>query len=393
MPAFMALAANRPRARRECRPGKSMPTMRIPSTSASLSTLSAPTPAEQDVGAFCDLVGQPVIEIVMHLGRQFIVTQIRENDLFFVIWVGTVVRRRSIEGHCEFVRSTSKPVRGENLASTFPTCGRLPYHGKVFVRKAISSGRQPVAGVQSVERAFSVLSRLSERPTALSELARAVDLPVSTTSRLLGTLEALGAVERLDPLGVYRIGPAILSMASAADQSQSLVAIAEDEMIALSEELGEAVGLSVPAGHNMHYTSQVMADSPIQVRDWVGEQIPMHLVSSGLVLLANWTSDAVENYADRDLEGPTKNSITDADQLRDRVEAIRDAGVAWTHEELESGINSVAAPLFVAGEAVAAIHLHGPAFRFPGDRTEQVEKAVMAAAERINLMLGPLGGW
>ena len=54
----------------------------------------------------------------------------------------------------------------------------------------------------------------------------------------------------------------------------------------LTESLGEATGLSVLDGHDVLYLGQVEADHPVQVRDWTGERLPAHLVSSGFVLLA-----------------------------------------------------------------------------------------------------------
>ena len=53
------------------------------------------------------------------------------------------------------------------------------------------------ATVQSVDRAFAVLRRVANVPGGISDVARAVDLPVSTVARLLGTLESLGAVVRI----------------------------------------------------------------------------------------------------------------------------------------------------------------------------------------------------
>lgn len=69
------------------------------------------------------------------------------------------------------------------------------------------------SGVQSVGRAFALLEALSAEHLVLTELARRVELPVSTTARLLGTLSDLGAVERLED-GAYRIGPVMKSIAT-----------------------------------------------------------------------------------------------------------------------------------------------------------------------------------
>jgi DNA-binding IclR family transcriptional regulator len=93
---------------------------------------------------------------------------------------------------------------------------------------------------------------------------------------------------------------------------------------------------------------------------------------------------------DAALRGPlerfTPATIVDSAALR-RVmrEVIRD-GVAWTADEYAEGITSVAAPVVdAAGEVVAAIHVHGPSYRFPGEQPrDRVEEALRAAATRVS---------
>ncbi len=246
-----------------------------------------------------------------------------------------------------------------------------------------------MSGVQSVDRAFRLLEAVGEEPSGLTELARRVDLPVSTASRLLGTLEDVGAVERVEELGIYRIGPLILTMASSADSSEHLKAVARPELEWLAATIDEASGLSVPTGYEMRYLDQVDADQAVQVRDWVGARLPMHLVSSGLVVVANWSADAVESFLDRGFDATTPSSVVDPEAIRLRLDRIRAAGVAWTVDELEPGITSVAAPILSAmGEVVGAVHLHGPTYRFPGDRRQKAETAVVDAAGRIADGLG-----
>ncbi len=247
-----------------------------------------------------------------------------------------------------------------------------------------------MSGVQSVERAFRLLQAISVEPSGLTELARSVELPISTASRLLGTLEGLGAVERLEDAGLYRIGPAISSMALTVDADVSLAAVAHAELEALMGEVHEAAGLSVASGFSMHYIDQVDSVQPIQVQDWVGSRVPMHLVSSGLVVLAHWPSEVLEQYLDGELAAPTKHSISKPEAIRVRLDDVRARGVAWSMEELEIGINSVAAPIFSGmGEVIGAVHLHGPAYRFPGDGGERYEAAVVNAGRDITALLGP----
>ncbi len=246
-----------------------------------------------------------------------------------------------------------------------------------------------MGAVKSVARALTILEAVAEAPASLSDLARRVDLPISTTSRLLATLEESGAVERIDEQSSYRIGPKILAMASAGDSGTTLAAVAHSDLEALALEVGEAVGLGVLAGHTVHYMSQIETAHSVQVRDWVGHTVPLHLVSSGYALMGFWSDAAIDAYLDAPLIASTPASVTDPDQIRDRIDSVRATGICWTVEEFVEGITSVAAPVYNAsGEAVAAVHVHGPSYRFsPGQ--ERVEAALKRVAESISLAYSP----
>ena len=59
--------------------------------------------------------------------------------------------------------------------------------------------------VQSIERAFAVLRALTAGPAGVTDIAGRVGLPKSTVSRLLSTLEDIGAVEQVAAGSDYRI--------------------------------------------------------------------------------------------------------------------------------------------------------------------------------------------
>ena len=167
----------------------------------------------------------------------------------------------------------------------------------------------PMQSVQSIDRAFQLLGEIADDPAGISELSRRLDLPTSTVARLLSTLEGLGAVERLDSGTGYRIGPSVVTMAASIDPTQSLLAVAQPHLVELVEMVAEAVGVSIPAGYDVHYIGQVDCANPVQVRDWTGVSLPMHVVPSGMVVLAHWPDDAVDRYLDRKLDRYTARSV------------------------------------------------------------------------------------
>jgi DNA-binding IclR family transcriptional regulator len=228
-----------------------------------------------------------------------------------------------------------------------------------------------MSGVQSIQRAFALLRALSVGPAGVTELAERADLPKSTVSRLLSALEAEGAVEQLETGGEYQLGNTLADLAGAAAPGYSLITAARPHLMELTAQTGETSGLSVPDGDHVYYLDHVEAEEEVMVRSWTGERIPFHLVPSGLAILAGSPAPTVDRYLSQPLTSATPTSVTDPARIRERLEQIRRTGYLWFHQEFDESICSVAAPVWGAdGSVVAALHVHGPAFRFPGDRDE-----------------------
>ena len=247
----------------------------------------------------------------------------------------------------------------------------------------------PGGTVQSVDRAFAVLRQVAGVPGGISDVARAVDLPVSTVARLLGTLESLGAVVRIGDSGTYGIGAGIHALAGAIDASQTLVTRARPVLAELVARTGETSGLSVIEGDEVVYLDHVENTHEVTLRDWTGTRVPLHAVSSGLVLLAAEPAQFVARYLARPPARFTNRTMTQASRIKRRLATIRREGHAWTIGEFDDGITSVAAPVVDAhGATIAAIHCHGPSYRFPGDAdVETIAAHVIDAAHKLGVTL------
>lgn len=248
--------------------------------------------------------------------------------------------------------------------------------------------------VQSIERAFAILGALSDGPLGVTEVAARVRLPKSTVARLLSALQAEGAVEQVPGDTRYRVGARVTTLAARTLPGTNIVTLARPDLAELAAAAGEAAGLGVPDGDAVHYIDQVDTPNAVQARDWTGTRVPMHAVPSGQVLLARLGPEALEAYLRQPRERFTPHTLTDPDALRARLERVRSDGYAWVREEFDVGISSVAAAIVGSdGTAVAAIHVHGPSYRFPRPGSEErLAAGVVAAAQRISGRLGALGG-
>jgi DNA-binding IclR family transcriptional regulator len=242
-----------------------------------------------------------------------------------------------------------------------------------------------MSSVQSIRRAFDVLGTLGDGPLGVTEVADRAGLPKSTAARLLATLVGEGAVEQVPGDTSYRLGPRLITLSGGFSLARSLAAIARPMLIDLAEVSSEAAGLAMPDGDLVHYVDQVDTVHPVLVRDWTGVRAPLHAVSSGQVLLAFRTPAAIERYLERPMERFTDRTLADADSVRERLREIRRQGYTWAMEEFEVGTSSVAAPIADgSGEVIAAVHVHGPSYRFPPAGSEaDLAQLVLAGAARI----------
>jgi DNA-binding IclR family transcriptional regulator len=245
-----------------------------------------------------------------------------------------------------------------------------------------------MAAVQSIERAFAVLRALATGPAGVTDIAVRVGLPKSTVARLLSTLEGLEIIVQHEVGGSYRLGPGLADLASSIHPSGSLVAAARPHLVELVEQVGESAGISAADGARVHFLDQVDGDRQVRVRNWTGELLPMHSTSSGMVLLA-FADDALRSAVMRNpMERSTAHTITTAQALGRRLAEIRTVGHCWAYEEFEDGLNSVAAPVRDRrNHVVAAVHIHGPAFRFPGKAATRIGQLVVECGQRIGAAL------
>ena len=230
---------------------------------------------------------------------------------------------------------------------------------------------------------------LSLGSAGVTELSDRTGLPKSTVSRLLSSLESERAVQQNDA-GAYELGPGIDALESSSRIDRNAIEVARPHMVELMELTGEAVGLNRLEGDVVTPILQIDdPESDVLVRDWTGVPSVLHAVPAGLVLLAFGSRSHQNRYLDTDLEASTKATMVGPDLLRARFRSIREDGFCWVFGELSDEINSVAAPIADSADRYTmALHVHGPAYRFPGDADlEQLGDSVAATAERIEAQL------
>jgi DNA-binding IclR family transcriptional regulator len=257
-----------------------------------------------------------------------------------------------------------------------------------------SSGTAAGAGgVQSVDRAVSVLEILARRGEAgVSEVAAHVGVHKSTAFRLLGALEGRDLVEQTQQRGKYRLGFGILRLAGAIPGRLDVIKQGHPVCETLAAQIGETVNLAVLQSHFAVNLDQVRGPSAVAAHNWVGQLTPLHATSSGKVLLAAVPGrDRAALLKAAGMSRFTANTMTSVASLERQLVTVADDGYAVCIEEFEDGLNALAAPIRDhTGQVVAAISVSGPAYRFTEQRIEHVAPDVLASATTISERMGSL---
>lgn len=246
-----------------------------------------------------------------------------------------------------------------------------------------------VSPVQSVDRALTILEVLAELGEGgVTEISQRLDVHKSTAFRLVTALEARGLVEQVGDRGKYRLGMAVVRLAGAVTDQLDVTRRARPVCEDLATLVGETVNVAVADGDAAINVDQVRGASSVVTHNWVGERTPLHATSSGKVLMAFCPPVRASGLSNR-LRRFTDATVTRRRDLEDALEKIAVDGYATTVEELEVGLNAVAAPVRGPdGTVVAALSVSGPAYRLTLERLTDVVPAVVGAADRASAALG-----
>jgi DNA-binding IclR family transcriptional regulator len=249
------------------------------------------------------------------------------------------------------------------------------------------------AAVQSVDRALVVLEIIARRGQAgVTEIADELGVHKSTVSRLITVLEARGYVEQLSDRGKYRLGFSIARLARSTSAQMNLAKQSQQACDALAAEVGETANVALLDGRRIVNIVEATAPAEITVRTWVGQSCPAHATSSGKVLLAGLAAGELRSRLGAKLDVFTARTVATTADLEVELAAVRETGWASVEEELEIGLNAVAAPVFdSSAEVIAALSVSGPSYRLGAEHFGQVAKQTIAAADSISRRLGWVG--
>ncbi len=250
--------------------------------------------------------------------------------------------------------------------------------------------------VRALARGLSVLGLFdSEHPDwGLNDICERTGMSKTTAYRMLRTLEATEFLAYEAETERYHLGKALIPAAYLAMSYVGFARVAHPHLEALATETGETVELTVSGPGGAIVVDQVASQNPFRLNLPIGRVQNSASTSSFRMHIAYLPPAEQRRLLLRGTLARTANTMTDPDDILQRLAAEKAEGLAYDLEEQDLGVCAVSAPVLERdGSLRAVLTLVAPAERFgPKDRKKTSEAVRAAAAKLSGLLAGALTG-
>jgi DNA-binding IclR family transcriptional regulator len=240
--------------------------------------------------------------------------------------------------------------------------------------------------VRVLQRALAILDCFSlEKPVlSLQEIYRKVELPKSTTFRLVTTLQHCGyLLQRADQR--YTLSYKLLLLGSVVRETQDVREITRPVMEELARTSGETVTLSTRSGRERICLDVVDSSSVLGSIVLHGDRLPLLYGATGKMFLAQLDDRTIEEIR-KTQQLPRKRVTRKA--LMATVAEIRERGYALTRDDRVDGVMAISVPIRdSSGEVCYCMTVTGPSTRFE-TRVQPLTDQMLRVGRRVSTLLG-----
>lgn len=225
----------------------------------------------------------------------------------------------------------------------------------------------------------------------ISELYRALQLPLSSAATIAYTLHGLGYLDRDTRSSRYRLSPKLHGMAERALDQLDIVRRCHEHLADLVRESGMTAHIAVLRGGESVYIDRLAGDGFVQFSTFIGMSWPAHTSGVGKALLAFLPEDELAaKWPLLELKKKfTNRTIRNRAALERQFRRFRRLGYAWEAGEGESAVGCVAAPIFgPRHKLIAAVSTTGTLDRLTRRGISELGGLVKGCARHMSVSMG-----
>ncbi len=242
-----------------------------------------------------------------------------------------------------------------------------------------------------MERTLGILELLAQHAEGLelAAIADQLDIPRSGVHRLLSDLTRCGYVRQTRDHGDYVLTTKLISIGLSYLSNSGIVDIAQPLLDRLAEISGELVRLSVVDGNRLTWVARAQgARQGLRYDPDMGSDAQLSCSASGHAWMSALSDeDAMALVAQQGLGAPEEfgpNAPTSLQAVMEAVHVARERGFSLTEETYTAGLNAMAAPVRLAGQApLGTISIAGPTVRFTAERMLALGPDLLSVAAQL----------
>ncbi len=242
-----------------------------------------------------------------------------------------------------------------------------------------------------LERTLGILELLTRHGEGLelAAIADSLNMPRSAAHRLLTDLTRCGYVRQVRDHGDYILTTKLVSMGLTFLSNTGIVDVAQPLLDQLALVSGELVRLSVIDGDRLTWVARAQgARQGLRYDPDMGSDARLSCSSSGWAWLSCLSDDeALALVARQGLGSPSDYGPQAPASLQTVLSAVQETrrqGFSVTEETYTAGLNAMAAPIRLQGQApLGVISIAGPSVRFTRERMHSLSEALLNTAAQM----------
>jgi IclR family KDG regulon transcriptional repressor len=246
--------------------------------------------------------------------------------------------------------------------------------------------------VEAVRRLARICRLFSAKGPELSlrEISSLSGIPLRTAEKIVATLDARGVLSAGAAPRRWTLGPMWLRLA---DFKRSRIDVREVALPVIRwvfAELNETTFLGVRLGDRRVVAECLISTQPVRRVSHVGDEVPLHVGSSGRALLSGLSDADIKSYLTRiQLINYGYDTVTDPARIWSDVRKARRRGYLTATAELtKESYSTSAAVRSYSGEVVAELTIIFPLSRETRELRDASIRLAVEGARRISRRLG-----
>lgn len=272
------------------------------------------------------------------------------------------------------------------------TIARGPHAGRARPSAADDAARPNATA--TTDLSLRLLERLavSREPIGISDLAREFDTSKTKVYRHLQTLARHAFVRQDGATRRYEAGIKLFMLGEHLRERFDILTTARGDMAQLRDATGHAVTLSTLVEDQVVVLELFHGHTIVEFGTRPGTVLDLHASAHGKVALAFGPAGLLERCLAKPLKAWTPQTICSRAALERAVAEVRKRGWAVAANQVLTGVNGLAAPIFNhSGNYAGAIAIAGSVQYITATPSPEQIRAVTAAAHSISKKMGWAG--